>query len=209
MSEYKDYGYDNAKPSQTHFYLSEPILNYLADKKDRYILDIGCGNGALARTLLEHGYDVYGTDASEKGIAIARQHHPERFALQDISSDGLPAALRDIPFDTVISTEVIEHLYDPKKFIRFAKKIFEDRGYGEIILSTPYHGYLKNLLLSLTDSWDNHINPLWDGGLIKFWSKKTLSKLLTDEGFEIIRFIGCGRVPYLWKSMIIIARYKR
>jgi hypothetical protein len=47
---------------------------------------------------------------------------------------------------------------------------------------------------------------LWDGGHIKFWSKKTLSELLKREGFEVIDFHGVGRLPYLWKSMVLIAK---
>ncbi|WP_394353185.1 class I SAM-dependent methyltransferase [Mucilaginibacter humi] len=49
-------------------------------------------------------------------------------------------------FDTVISTEVIEHLYNPEGFINFCKEAIING--GEIIISTPYHGYLKTLCLA-------------------------------------------------------------
>ena len=42
-------------------------------------------------------------------------------------------------------------------------------------------------------------------GHIKFWSFKTISKLLEDNGFKVIYKWGCGRVPYIWKSMIVVA----
>jgi len=29
---------------------------------------------------------------------------------------------------------------------------------------------------------------------------------LNKEGFDIVGFVGAGRVPYLWKSMILVAR---
>src|SRR5262249_37524354 len=77
---------------------------------------------------------------------------------------------------------------------------------GHLIISTPYHGYLKNLFLALTNSWDAHLSPFWDGGHIKFWSYKTLSRLLNESGFRIVRFIGAGRLPFLWKSMIVVAQ---
>jgi hypothetical protein len=77
---------------------------------------------------------------------------------------------------------------------------------GYLVLSTPYHGYLKNLALSLTGKWDFHHSPLRDGGHIKFWSRKTLTELLETEGFHVTDFIGVGRIPYLWKSMVIVAR---
>ena len=52
---------------------------------------------------------------------------------------------------------------------------------------------------------DSHFTALWDGGHIKFWSRRTLSLLLDECGFQIIDFEGAGRVPFLWKSMIVVA----
>jgi hypothetical protein len=53
---------------------------------------------------------------------------------------------------------------------------------------------------------DNHYSALWDGGHIKFWSRSTLTTLLQEHGFRVIRFEGAGRVPLLWKSMIVTAQ---
>jgi hypothetical protein len=33
-----------------------------------------------------------------------------------------------------------------------------------------------------------------------------LSQLLNESGFRIVRFIGAGRLPFLWKSMIVVAQ---
>jgi hypothetical protein len=73
------------------------------------------------------------------------------------------------------------------------------------VVSTPYHGYLKNLAVSLAGKWDTHADPLWDCGHIKLWSRKTLARLLTEAGFVDLRFRGAGRVPYMWMSMIMSA----
>ncbi len=204
MAAYKDYGFHSDQPAHTFGYLQAPLLSLLDKKKNCCILDLGCGNGYLANYLIEHGFNAYGTDASAEGIAIAKQTNADRFFLQDLSTGKLPAELNGLKFDTIISTEVIEHLYDPAGFIDFCKQALN--GKGEIIITTPYHGYLKNLLLSLLNKWDAHLSPMWHGGHIKFWSKKTLSKLLTDAGFTVTAFKGTGRAPYFWKSMIIKAR---
>lgn len=204
MAEYKDYGYTNNEPSHTFFYLHDALLTMLNKDANRCILDLGCGNGHLVSYLVKQGYDAYGTDASENGIAIAKKEYPGRFFLQDLSTDKLPVELQKVKFDTIVSTEVIEHLYNPDGFIEFCKNVLQK--HGELIISTPYHGYWKNLLLAILDKWDSHHDPTWHGGHIKFWSKKTLSKLLTDKGFIVTEFKGCGRAPYFWKSMIIKAR---
>jgi hypothetical protein len=71
------------------------------------------------------------------------------------------------------------------------------------VISTPYHGYLKNLAIALAGKFDSHATALWNGGHIKFWSRKTLTSLLEQNGFRVESFIGAGRLPYLWKSMIL------
>jgi 2-polyprenyl-3-methyl-5-hydroxy-6-metoxy-1,4-benzoquinol methylase len=204
MADYKDYGFTNNEPSHTFFFLQESLLSLLDKNTNKCILDLGCGNGHLVSYLIKQGFNTYGTDASENGIAIAKQEYPDRFYVQDLSTGLLPGELQGIKFDTIIATEVIEHLYDPEGFIDFCKRALQKN--GEIMLSTPYHGYLKNLVISIFNGWDRHLSPGWRGGHIKFWSKNTLSQILKDSGFTVTAFKGCGRFPYFWKSMIIKAR---
>lgn len=115
-----------------------------------------------------------------------------------------PNALGEIGFDAVISTEVIDHLFLPAALPRFARAVLKPGGH--LIVTTPYHGYLKNLLICLIGKWDSHHTPLWDGGHIKFWSRRTLTALLEESGFVVVRFMGAGRLPWLWKSMVLAAR---
>ncbi len=204
MSEYQDYGFTD-KPAHSHSYLYDVLVS-LVDNKKKNILDVGCGNGAISIRLLNQGYNIYGIDASVTGIELARKSYPDRFYLQDINSGELPKELKNINFNTIISTEVIEHLYNPRIYIKFCKQVLMKNGGGELIISCPYHGYLKNLVMALLGKFDNHFTVLWNGGHIKFWSRKTLTQLLEEFGFEVIDFKGSGRFPYLWKSMFIKAR---
>jgi 2-polyprenyl-6-hydroxyphenyl methylase/3-demethylubiquinone-9 3-methyltransferase len=77
---------------------------------------------------------------------------------------------------------------------------------GVAVVSTPYHGYWKNLVLALAGQTDKHYTALWDHGHIKFWSMDTLGQLLREAGFKSIEFRRVGRIPTLAKSMIAIAR---
>ena len=121
MSDYIDYGFHHAGPTHNFSYQLPDLMPLLDKNKNTSILDLGCGNGYLVNYLIRQGYNAYGTDASEKGIAIARQTHPDRFFVQDLSSDNLPAELQQLSFDTIITTEVIEHLYNPEAFLSFCR----------------------------------------------------------------------------------------
>ena len=204
MSDYKDYGYQTNNATHIFDYLLPGLLSLIDKDKNHCILDLGCGNGYLVNHLISLGFNAYGTDASVQGINIAKQTNAGRFFIQDLSTGQLPAELQHLHFDTIISTEVIEHLYDPEGFIEFCKRTLKNE--GEIILSTPYHGYLKNLTLAVVNKMDSHWDPLWLGGHVKFWSRATLSRLLNKVGFTVIEFKGCGRFPYFWKSMLIKAK---
>lgn len=77
---------------------------------------------------------------------------------------------------------------------------------GGLIVTTPYHGNLKNLALSLAGKWDHHHTALWHGGRIKFFSRCTLTKLYSAEGFMPQQFLSVGRLPWLWNSMVLVMR---
>jgi 2-polyprenyl-3-methyl-5-hydroxy-6-metoxy-1,4-benzoquinol methylase len=205
MSEYKDYGYTDEGGTTCHNYLYPDLKTLLSTNGNKSILDIGCGNGYLTKQLIKDKFNAYGTDASEMGITIAKKQFSNRFYVQDINSNDLPIELKNIDFDTIISTEVIEHLYNPRHFIKFCFRILQKNN-GELIISTPYHGYFKNLVIALTNKFDHHVNPLWLGGHIKFWSYKSLKKILEEEGFTVTQFKGSGRFFGLWKSMLIKAK---
>ena len=204
MTDYHDYGWECGSFTEAHSYILPALLKMLPEK-DKVILDVGCGNGAIANFLIGKGYNVYGIDASSTGIKLANKISPERFFKQDLTYGVLPVELSALQFSAIISTEVIEHLYNPRQYVTFCRNILEKNGGGELIISTPYHGYLKNLAIALCNGYDRHFTALWDGGHIKFWSYKTLTLLLEEFGFEVVEFQGVGRLHYLWKSMIIKA----
>ncbi|MCM8776396.1 MAG: class I SAM-dependent methyltransferase [Candidatus Omnitrophica bacterium] len=171
------------------------------------ICELGCGNGYLANFLAPFGYDVTGVDLSKSGIEQAHKHYEKaaKFLWADIKPN-LCQQLGSNAFDLVIAKEVIEHLYRPSDLIKTAQLLLKPNGY--LLLTTPYHGYLKNLLINIAGLTDSHFNPLWDCGHIKFFSVKTLTALVHQYNFQIISFKFWGRLPWLWKSMICIAEKK-
>jgi 2-polyprenyl-6-hydroxyphenyl methylase/3-demethylubiquinone-9 3-methyltransferase len=185
-----------------HDYLLPSVRRHLAILKDRRVFDLGCGNGSVAHALSVSGYDVTGVDPSEDGVRLARETYPGLRVEAASAYDDLAAVYGRFP--VVLSLEVVEHVYSPRSYAKTLFDLVEPGGIA--LVSTPYHGYLKNLALAFSGKMDAHFTALWDHGHIKFWSIKTLGLLLRETGFSDVSFERLGRVPPLAKSMMAIAR---
>ena len=179
------------------------VLNEWSAGRRLRLVDVGCGDGFGASRYAEAGHEVQGFDASEIEIARARARAPDlRFEVASIYDQDIVERWKG-PVDGVVALEVVEHLFDPKAFFAQCYRLLGEGGH--LILSTPYHGYWKNLAIALFGRWDEHHTVDWDGGHIKFFSKKTLAGMAQKAGFKSLRFVCVGRMPFFWKSMILVA----
>lgn len=199
------YTYNDASLNPSHLYLLpavRQILDEIDFDGDRRIFELGCGNGSVADSLTGMGYTVTGVDPSTQAVRHATSAYPHLRISQGSAYDDLVRRYGQFP--VVLSLEVVEHVYFPRKFAAVLHELLAPG--GTAVISTPYHGYLKNLVLSLCGKMDEHFTALWDHGHIKFWSIQSLKTLLEEAGFCDISFIRVGRVPPLAKSMIAIAK---
>lgn len=195
----------NEQPTAAHAYLLPAVLGSLRRLGAKRILDLGCGNGSFTARVVESGFDLVGLDASTTGLRIASGLMPATPLIEASLEDPLPPSLHG-QFDAVIAVEVIEHLARPRVLCARAKEAL--RPGGHFIVTTPYHGYLKNLALAVSGTMDRHWQPGRDGGHIKFFSRATLTTLLEGEGFIVTNFSRLGRIPPLAKSMIAECRVR-
>ena len=201
LSENLEYQYQTSCAGHHHAYLLPILDRAIKEYQPARIFDLGCGNGSTAHYISRY-CDVVGVDPAESAVRIASQAFPGLRIDIGSAYDDLVAKYDTFPM--VISLEVVEHLYSPRKFARSLFELLEPGGIA--VVSTPYHGYFKNLALAVTGRMDRHFTALWDGGHIKFWSIATLSKLLIEAELEIVRTERVGRIPALAKSMVMIAR---
>ena len=165
-------------------------------------LDAGCGSGWLAASATERGLDAVGMDIAGNAISIAQRQYPGTRYLEH-SLEEIPWPLEPASIDVVTSFEVIEHLLEPELLVKGMQEVLRPGGYAAI--TTPYHGRLKNVAISLIN-FDHHFNVVGDH--IRFFSDKSLASLLQSHGFSVEKFVHFGRVPGLWAGTFVWARKK-
>ena len=200
------YRYGNACLSHANHFVLSVVLKVIEDLtltgSKKKVFDLGCGNGSVAHILSEKGYDVIGVDPSKEAIEHWRRAYPNLKLFPGSAYDDLKSKFGQFP--VVISLEVVEHVYSPQKFASCVYDLLYDG--GTAIISTPYHGYFKNLVLAFTGKLDAHFTALSEGGHIKFWSFESLKELLINVGFTVTKLYRVGRISPLARSMIVVAR---
>ncbi|MBI4470315.1 MAG: class I SAM-dependent methyltransferase [Acidobacteria bacterium] len=203
-ASYAYHNYENPDPPHQPLYLKRVVRALHTTGRYQVVLDAGCGDGNFAASLSEYGFTMYGIDLSSGAIDRARQNWPQISFAEASVYDDLGAVFPGVDqFDAIVSIEVIEHLYSPRTFMRRALDGL--RTGGVLILTTPYWGYVKNIVLAVSNRLDLAHTALWDGGHIKHWSYRTLRSLGEQAGFTFIAFEGAGRpVPFLWNGMMMV-----
>jgi SAM-dependent methyltransferase len=110
-----------------------------AETREDAILDLGCGNGELARALAEHGHigRYVGLDSSEALLSVARQEqpHPEaRFENVDLADPMWSASLSGL-FDIIVAFAVLHHIPSDAlrlRLVRDMRALLSDDGWAAV-----------------------------------------------------------------------------
>lgn len=114
------------------------VLPHLAPLHNRFILDVGCGNGYHCWRMLGEGAQrVIGIDPSPR--FVVQFHAIKHFAGDHHPVDVLPIGIEDLPpklqfFDTVFSMGVLYHRRSPMDHLRELKEAL--RPGGQLVLET-------------------------------------------------------------------------
>ena len=85
------------------------------------ILDLGCGGGGHALYLIQEGFRVIGCD-------INLEELEESTVNEVVCANAMELPFRDESFDSVLCTEVLEHLPAPEQCIKEVHRILRVRG---------------------------------------------------------------------------------
>jgi SAM-dependent methyltransferase len=135
------------------------------------LLDIGCSCGYFLEVAAARGFDVRGVEFSRNAIAAASaQIRPRIF---EGALENLPD---DTPFDVVSAFDLIEHVPDPRAFLRDCARRLKPG--GVLLISTPDTGHFLRYLMG--SRWPM-LQPMQH---LFLFSRRALDRALRAEGFD-------------------------
>ncbi len=158
------------------------LRNWLPDKKDASIADLGCGCGKLLYLLKELGYDnLNGVDISNDQIVLARkicQNVEQADVLNWLSH-------KSCEFDLLVALDLLEHLTRLEALDFISMCFSRLKKGGRLILQTPNADSpfgMGNRYGDLTHEFAYSIN--------------LLSRILRRAGFTVIEARELGPMPF-------------
>lgn len=141
---YFEIQYLNSKESIVPF-----VKDYFVPGKGKRVLEIGSAEGGVLKAFVEEGCQCVGIELSEGRTKLARE-----FQKEEIEKGNLSFIAKDIydmeadalgeKFDLVILKDVIEHIFDQKKFMKEVSKFLKPEGiifFGFPAWRMPYGGH--------------------------------------------------------------------
>ena len=204
MSQDIAYEVDNYEPDREAIKIRKRMLKLVKEIMPKTVLEIGAGVGYLGSEIRELGIEYTGIEPDEEQYKLLKEKFPDLKVLKASCYDD-PKELKLRKYDLVISNDVIEHLYYPRKLISFAKECVKPD--GKVITCCPFFGsYFKNIFYSIFNKWPSVHSPLWTGGHIKFFNKSQLQSAHAEFGFGnfYYQYINNINYPFFKMSIILI-----
>jgi SAM-dependent methyltransferase len=184
---YRRYSYDHPESwgvdSATQASLKELALSLRRYRTSGRLLDLGCGAGAVLRTMSTEGWHAEGQEVS---AAAADRLEEEGFRIHREAPEDL--AIEDASFDVVVMSEVIEHLPAPNVTLRAVHRLL--RPGGALYLTTPNFGSLSRRVLR--DRWRAIELP----GHLSYFDHSSLTGFLARAELRAGRVWSEGLNPY-------------
>ena len=152
----------------------EAIINKVS-KNALTILDTGCGNGWVAEYFTKKNKQVISMDISKKNpIQALKLYSNKNHAA--LVADVFNMPIKENSIDILKTSEIIEHLHNPKIFIERLLTVLKPG--GKIIIITPYNEkIIKHICV--------HCNlPTPANAHLHSFNEKNIKELLPLNGFE-------------------------
>jgi 2-polyprenyl-3-methyl-5-hydroxy-6-metoxy-1,4-benzoquinol methylase len=143
------------------------------------LLDVGAYTGVFVEIAAKHGWDAWGLEPSHWAVEQARSH-----GLNMLEGTLARSGLADQAFDVVTLWDVIEHLTDPLAEIQQTYRVL--KAGGLLVIHTMDIESLFARVMRSRWPWLMEMH-------VYYFSRRTLTKMLEQAGFKVIRAVPQGR----------------
>jgi 2-polyprenyl-6-hydroxyphenyl methylase/3-demethylubiquinone-9 3-methyltransferase len=186
--------------------LEPALLAALAAQPGDTVLELGCGDGAVAAGLQRCGWDVLATDADPARLEAVRIEHPA-LTLRALDLQQPLAPELAGRFDAVIALDLVDRVAQPQRLAQVAMAAL--RPGGLLLVAAPNHGYARNLWLALADRLDTARDPLRNGGRLRLFSCRSLAEVLRAAPLAQCEVRALARVPMFARTLLAKAHAPR
>lgn len=159
------------------------VLSLIGTNGGGRALDIGCSRGHLLGELTSLGWDCIGIDSNASDIAACKARGLIAMEL-DMTTDTPPTSLG--LFDLVVLADVLEHLPDPLRVLRSVHSLLNPG--ARIIVSVPNVAHVSVRAQLLFGRFPYSTRGILDSTHLRFFTRRTLMKLLMDADFSTHQF---------------------
>ncbi len=165
------------------------------------LLDLGCGEGTLAAFVRDRFQEVHGVDISEEAVQRARA---AGVVARRVNINTEPLPYDEGYFDAVVSLDVIEHVFDPVRFLQEVHRIL--RPGGALVISTPNIRKLQRIFSLIRGHFPRtSYDPVgYDGGHLHYFTSRDMKALLEQQGFAVEHVGGICGDRRTWKYRLAV-----
>ncbi len=167
-----------------YFRDAKPAFLQLIDPRGLRVLDLGCGGGHNGALLKKAGArEVVGVER-DPGAAREARGRLDRVVECDLAELD-PDALGDEPFDAILASDVLEHLYDAEGVL--AGAVTRLRPGGAVVISLPNIANVYVFSQLLLKTWPRRSSGIFDRTHVRFFAKRDMVRLLRSAGLRVLR----------------------
>jgi SAM-dependent methyltransferase len=154
------------------------------------VLEVGCNLGYVGAVMVRLGHEYVGLDIQQGSVAKAHEYYGDHFCVASVESYAASGAQL---FDLVCSFEVVEHVVDPRSFVRATLNLCKPG--GRVILTTPNGDQMR------PGEWLTDLPPVH----MSVFRSRTFAELKSEGvSVRVVHDLQTGRAgPHTW------ARFRR
>jgi 2-polyprenyl-3-methyl-5-hydroxy-6-metoxy-1,4-benzoquinol methylase len=155
------------------------------------LLDVGCGIGTFLRLARDEGYEASGVELS----SYAAEYAKNNFGLSVFNGELPDADFAPKSFDIITLWHILEHVADPKKFLKEVNRLLKKDGL--LVIEVPNIGSIAAKFSLM--NWE----LMAPKEHLFYFKPHIISRILKETGFRIIK-----DQTYFWTTPAMVIKAK-